>query len=147
MSTQTPTIKKFTGISGGAPSRNKKTSFTPGTLHTDGSAQPHGRRLYTDQKRKTKLPAFTPWKVVLASFLIGICGIIYIGHVFSTQQLLMEVNQLENEYNKALRLYHEQRLIYDRITGPKEIYQHARNQGFVNTGPADQIIYIQSQAK
>ncbi|TVQ01729.1 MAG: hypothetical protein EA359_13405 [Balneolaceae bacterium] len=147
MKVQSPTVKKFTGISGGAPSRNKKNNFSQRTLLTDGSAPPHGRRLHTDQKRKTKLPAFTPWKVVLASFLIGICGIIYIGHVFSTQQLLMEVNQLENEYNRTQRLYHEQRLIYDRMTGPKEIYQHARNQGFVNTGPADQIIYIQSQAK
>lgn len=147
MKIESPAIKKFRGISEGTPSLNKKKRFSPRTLLTDGSAQPHGRRFNTDQKRKTKLPAFTPWKVVLASFLIGICGIIYIGHVFSTQQLLMEVNQLENEYNKALRLYHEQRLIYDRLTGPKEIYQHARNQGFVNTGPADQIIYIQSQVK
>ncbi len=147
MQIQSPPIQKVKGLSAGKPSRNKKDSFSTRTLLTDGSAQPHGRRLYTDQKRKTKLPAFTPWKVVLASFLIGICGIIYIGHVFSTQQLLMEVNQLENEYNKALRLYHEQRLVYDRMTGPKEIYQHARNQGFVNTGPADQIIYIQSQSK
>ncbi|MCC5907597.1 MAG: hypothetical protein JJU13_15395 [Balneolaceae bacterium] len=133
---------RFQGISGGKPSENKKRSLFSKNLHTDGAASPHGRRITDQQTKKNKLPAFTPWKVVLASFLIGICGIFYIGHVFSTQQALMEVNQLENEYNKAKRLYHEQRLVYDRMTGPKEIYQQARSQGFVNAGPADQIIYI-----
>jgi uncharacterized protein (UPF0335 family) len=140
---KSPPKKKSQGISQGKPSRNKTRSFFDMNLHTDGAAIPHGKHIHTDQQtKKTKLPAFTPWKVALASFLIGICGIFYIGHVFSTQQTLMEVNQLENEYNQAKRLYQEQRLIYDRKTGPKEIYQQARSQGFVNAGPADQIIYI-----
>jgi hypothetical protein len=143
MFVQSPSKKKLKGISGGKPSENKKRGFFAKSLQTDGAALPHGRRIHTDQQTKqSKLPAFTPWKVVLASFLIGICGIFYIGHVFSTQQALMEVNQLENDYNKAKRLYQEHRLIYDRMTGPKEIYQQARSQGLVNAGPADQIIYI-----
>lgn len=137
-----PVKTTFKGISGGSPSRNKKRSVFTNSFQSDGAAPSHGRRIHTDQKqKKTKLPAFTPWKVVLASFLIGICGIIYIGHVFSTQQALQELNQLENEYNKAKRLYQEQRLVYDRITGPKEIYHQARVQGFIIAGPADQIIY------
>jgi len=138
-----PTIK---GISGGKPARNKKKDFLSKQSITGGSAPSHGRRIPTPKKR-TKLPVFTPWKVALASFLIGICGIFYIGHIFNTQQAFQEVNQLEVEYNKAQRLYNEKRLTYDRLTGPKEIYQQARQQGFVNAGPADQILYIQSQAK
>jgi hypothetical protein len=52
----------------------------------------------------------------------------------------MEVQQLEREFNQAQRIYEEQRLSYDRLVGPKEIYQKARQQGFINAGPADQII-------
>jgi len=62
--------------------------------------------------------------------------------VFSTQETLREVQQLENSFNKTQRIYNEQRLEYDRMIGPKEIYQKARQQGFINAGPADQIITI-----
>lgn len=144
MFTETFSKQTFKGISKGKPSKNKNRVLFK-KFDTDGSAPSHGRRKRT--KTKTKLPAFTPWKVVLASFLIGTCGILYISHVFNTQQTLLEVNRLEIEHNRAMRLYHEKRLIYDRMTGPKEIYQKAREQGFINAGPADQIISIESEAK
>lgn len=145
MNVITPSKNRRRGISNGQPAKNKKKDFSPKGFNTDGSAPTFGRRKKTEQKNKlSKLPAFTPWKVVLAVFLIGICGIIYISHVFNTQQTLSEVNQLENEYNKALRIYQEKRLAYERLTGPKVIYQKARELGFVNAGPADQIIYIRT---
>ncbi len=128
-------------ISGGKPAERKKKLSD--IFITDGTASSHGRPFANGKKpAKSKLPAFTPWKVILASVVIGICGLIYIGHVFSTQQALMEVQQLENEFNKTQRLYNEKRLEYDRMVGPKQIYQQAREQGFVNAGPADQIIYL-----
>ena len=131
-------------LSGGKPAQNKKKTIFPNGTITGGSSPTHGRRIHQNTpKKKRTLPAFTPWKVILASFLIGVCGILYIGHVFSTQQTLREVQQLEAEYNKAMRLYNEQRLAFDRLVGPKEIYQKAREQGFVNAGPADQIIHLQ----
>lgn len=148
MFVKTPSKNKKKGISGGQPAKNKKSSFFIKGFNTDGSAPTYGRRVKTDPKNKTsKLPAFTPWKIVLAVFLIGICGIIYISHVFNTQQTLTEVNQLEAEYNKALRIYQENRLAYERLTGPKVIYQKARELGFVNAGPADQIIYIRTDTE
>ncbi|PWN06962.1 hypothetical protein [Rhodohalobacter mucosus] len=130
-------------LSGGTPAqRKRKTIFQKGPI-TGGSSPTHGRRIHQDTpKKKRTLPAFTPWKVILASFLIGVCGILYIGHVFSTQQTLLEVQKLEADYNKAMRLYNEQRLAYDRLVGPKEIYQKAQEKGFVNAGPADQIIHL-----
>lgn len=146
MFVKAPSKSSGKGISGGKPARNKSREFSFNSIQTGGSAPSHGRRI-PKAKKRSKLPVFTPWKVALASFLIGICGILYIGHVFNTQQILTEVNQLENEFNKAQRLYHETRLEYDRITGPQQIYQIARRQGFVNAGPADQIIYIQAEAK
>ena len=112
---------------------------------TDGHTSSYGKRINKDAKGKKDnkgLPALTPWKVILASFLIGICGIIYISHVFEMQNTLREVQQLENNYNKAKRLHAEKRLAYDRMVGPKEIYQNAREQGFINAGPADNILIL-----
>jgi len=109
---------------------------------TGGYAPRYGKRIDTTPNKKTTLPVITPWKVILASFLIGVCGILYISHVFSTQQALREVQQLELEYNRAKRLHDEKRLTYDRMIGPKEIYQKARENGFINAGPADQILII-----
>jgi hypothetical protein len=130
-------------LSGGKPAARKRLELFPKGIQTGGSSPNHGRRIHQETpKKKRTLPAFTPWKVILVSFLTGVCGILYIGHVFSTQQVLIEVQQLENEYNRAQRLYNEQRLAYDRMVGPKEIYQKAREQGFINAGPADQVIHV-----
>ena len=107
-----------------------------------GGHLPHGKRKKIEAKGKINLPSITPWKVILTSFLIGICGILYITHVFSLQQSLQEVQQLENEFNQAQRIHVEQRLAYDRMVGPKEIYHRAQEQGFINAGPADQVIIL-----
>ncbi|NBC66528.1 MAG: hypothetical protein GVY07_12860 [Bacteroidetes bacterium] len=147
MNVITPSKNKRKGVSGGKPAKNKKKNFFDKAFNTDGSAPTYGRRIKDPKNKISNLPAFTPWKIVLAVFLIGLCGIIYISHVFNTQQTLTEVNQLEAEYNKALRIYQEKRLTYERLTGPKVIYQKARELGFVNAGPADQIIYIRTDTE
>ena len=126
-------------VSPGKKSSGPKFSFTKNI--TDGYAPKYGKRI-DETPKKTKLPVITPWKVILASFLIGVCGILYISHVFSTQQVLREVQQLEVEYERAKRLHDEKRLTYDRMIGPKEIYQKARENGFINAGPADQILIM-----
>lgn len=141
------TKKNRRGISKGKPAANKsKKSFTEKFI-TGGSAPSYGRRINKTKAKKATLPVFTPWKVLLASFLIGTCGILYIGHVFSTQHLLMEVNQLESEFNQTKRAYDENRLTFDRMTGPKEIYQNARQEGFVNPGTADRILILKSDSR
>ncbi len=110
---------------------------------TGGHIPPYGKRKAKKANpSKINLPSFTPWKVILTSFLIGICGILYITHVFNTQQALEELQMLEREYNKINRLHAEKRLEYDRLIGPKEVYQRARQQGFVNAGPADRVIIL-----
>ncbi|MFU8811698.1 MAG: hypothetical protein ACNA78_01955 [Balneolaceae bacterium] len=121
--------------SGGSAPAGKKT-YT-------GGYPPHGRRVADIPKaKKQSFPSITPWKVILASFLIGVCGLLYIGHVFGTQQVLHEVQQLEAEFNRAQRLHNEKRLEYDRLVGPKEIYDKARREGFINAGPADQVLHV-----
>lgn len=146
MYVKTPEQKTFKGISKGPASNNRRRVPLSNGFKSDGSAPNYGRRVKSTPTKR-KLPVFTPWKVVLASFLIGICGVLYIGHVFDTQQALSEVNQLENEFNRVHRVYNQQRLTYDRLTGPKEIYQQARLIGFVNAGPADQVIIIQQEGR
>lgn len=129
-------------ISGGQPAerKRKKIFSSPGGSR---SSKNYGTRKSASKSReKAILPSFTPWKVILGCFLVGICGLVYINHVFSTQETLIEVQRLENTFNKTQRLYNEQRLEYDRMIGPKEIYQQARQQGFINAGPADQIITV-----
>lgn len=124
-------------LSGGEPAKRKrKRVLGP----RNGSTTSYGRRKSSEPAKKKTKVAFTPWKVILFSVLGAVCGLLYISHVLSTQQTLMEVQQLEREFNQAQRIYEDQRLSYDRMVGPKEIYQKARQQGFINAGPADQII-------
>ncbi|MEX0593383.1 MAG: hypothetical protein WD115_01300 [Balneolaceae bacterium] len=92
--------------------------------------------------RRLILPEIAPWKMILGSLCIGLCGLLYITHLLSTQQLLEEVQTLQHEYNRTHRIYNETKLAYDRVTGPKEIYQRARNAGFVNAGPTDIILNL-----
>ncbi|TVQ66426.1 MAG: hypothetical protein EA360_05735 [Balneolaceae bacterium] len=140
MMIKSPHINSFRGISSGGPAKNKQPKQTDSVKRTAKSST-YGKRIQA-KPSKRKLPVFTPWKVALACFVIGICGILYINHIFSTQAVLQQVNRLEGDYNKAKRIYNEQRLNYDRLTGPKEIYQQARLMGFVNAGPADQILIV-----
>lgn len=110
---------------------------------TDGQSPHNGTRKGAGRLEKSLLPAaITPWKVIFASFLIGVCGILYINHLFTTQQILGEVQQLEAEYNKVRRIHADRKLEYDRMVGPKEIYEQARELGFINAGPADQLLIL-----
>lgn len=94
------------------------------------------------ETRRLVVPSIAPWKMILGSLCIGLCGLLYITHLLSTQQLLEEVQTLQHEYNRTHRIYNETKLAYDRMTGPKEIYQRARDAGFVNAGPTDEILNL-----
>lgn len=96
----------------------------------------------TTPNGKLGIPKITPWKVILGSIIIGIFGLLYLTHVFSTQRLLEEVQILEAEYNRSRAQYDELKLRYDRMIGPAEIYRKAEDQGFINGGPADKVIII-----
>jgi cell division protein FtsL len=108
------------------------------------SAKNYGKRMDSgDEKEKRfSLPALKPWKVILGAVIAGALGILYLNHVFATQKLLQEVNQLEREYNQAKRMHNDYRLSYDRMIGPAEIYEKAKQQGFINGGPAEKIIEV-----
>lgn len=89
------------------------------------------------------LPKIKPWKVIVGAVVLGLLGMLYLKHVFATQELLREVQQLEREYNQAKRLHSNYRLTYDRMIGPAEIYNKANNRGFINGGPAEKVIEVE----
>ena len=106
-------------------------------------SQSHGRPIKEKKKSRISLPKVKPWKVVLGAFIIGGLGVLYLNHVFATQALLQEVQQLEREYNQAKRMHDDYRLTYDLMIGPAEIYDKAKSRGFINGGPAEKIIEVE----
>ncbi len=95
------------------------------------------------EKKRKGFPRVKPWKIILGAFLVGVLGVLYLNHVFATQQLLDEVQQLEDEYNQARRINSEYRLMYDRMIGPAAIYEKAKELGFINGGPAEKVIEVE----
>lgn len=104
-------------------------------------AKANTRKISTP-KISSGFPTVKPGKVILATIIIGIFGFAYLTHVFATQRLLQEVQTMEKEYNKARQMHDELKLSYDRMVGPAEIYQKAKEQGFENGGAADKVIII-----
>lgn len=102
----------------------------------------YGRRIKKEKKSRISLPSIKAWKVVLGAFLIGAFGVLYLNHVFATQELLREVQQLERQYNQAQRMHDDYQLTFDRMIGPAEIYDKAKAEGFINGGPAEKIIEV-----
>ncbi len=87
-----------------------------------------------------KLSAFKPTKIIVFTLVAAIFGFIYLTHVFATQELLGQVQQLQREYEQTQQVHDELKLRYDRMTGPANIYRKARELGFINAGPADQLL-------
>lgn len=106
----------------------------------------YGRRISPkENKKRISFPKLKPWKVILSAVIIGALGVLYLNHLFATQQLLREVQQLEREYNQTKRLHSDHRLTYDRMIGPSEIYEKAKGMGFINGGPAEKVIEVDSR--
>ncbi len=88
------------------------------------------------------MPVVQPWKIILGVIVAGVLGILYIRHIFATQQLLSETERLEQRYEQVRRMHDRYRLTYDRMIGPKEIYDKAKAAGFIDGGPAEKVIEV-----
>lgn len=122
-----------------APKRKKSSSSS-----SRKSTKNYGRRA-KKSKSKLSLPSIAPWKIILGVLVIGLLGMAYLNHVFATQKLLGEVQQLEQQYNQAKRSHDSYRLTYDRMIGPAEISAKAKELGFINGGPADKVIEVETE--
>lgn len=88
------------------------------------------------------IPQVSFWKVLVMSVAAGVFGIGYIHHGFQMQEQLNRVDSLELQMERTRRVFTEKQIRYDRLTGPKEIYQKAQEAGFVSSGPANQSIPV-----
>lgn len=126
---------------------NKRKKSSEGSKQSSKSKKKvYGKRVNNNGKKsRFSLPKVTlkPWKVILGAVVLGILGMLYLNHVFATQELLREVQQLEREYNQAKRLHGSYQLTYDRMIGPAEIYDKAKENGFINGGPAEKVIEVE----
>lgn len=105
----------------------------------------YGKRIKEEEngEKRFSLPSLKPWKVIVGALVLGALGVLYLSHVFATQELLHEVNQLERKYNRAKRMHRDYKLTYDRLIGPTNIYEKAKKQGFINGGPAEKVIEVE----
>ncbi|MFU8861362.1 MAG: hypothetical protein ACNA8K_13170 [Cyclonatronaceae bacterium] len=81
-------------------------------------------------------------RLILWTLILGVLGYGYITHVFATQQLNSEVNELRRQFENVQANHASKALTYDRMTGPAEVYRRARELGFIDPGPADHVIII-----
>ncbi len=128
--------------------RKKKKSKKKSARCTSGSGgRVYGKRVRKKKGKKNRIPfpKVKPWKVITGAIVLGLLGMLYLKHVFATQELLREVQQAEREYNQTKRLHSNYRLTYDQMIGPAEIYNKAKGLGFINGGPAEKVIEIEAE--
>ena len=127
------------------PNRRKVTpkKGKNGSKRTNGkSSKSHGKKIKNEHKLFS-LGQVQPWKIILGVIVAGVLGLFYLKHVFATQELLAEVEQLEQQYEQIKRKHDYYRLTYDRMIGPKEIYDKAKAAGFIDGGPAEKVIEVE----
>ncbi|PTM09766.1 MAG: hypothetical protein DA443_07915, partial [Bacteroidetes bacterium] len=94
---------------------------------------------------RNKKQGLKAWKVIAWSLGVGLAGFLYISHQYQTQQTLLEVRGLEKSYRQSLLHVQDLQMQLDRVTGPKEIYQKAREQGFVNAGTDHRVLKVEGE--
>lgn len=132
--------------------------MAPGTARTAGTvASASGARGGHHSTRKdtatrnartstrNKKQGLKAWKVIAWSLGVGLAGFLYISHQYQTQQTLLEVRGLEKSYRQSLLQVQDLQMQLDRVTGPKEIYQKAREQGFVNAGTDHRVLKVEGE--
>lgn len=117
------------------PSQIFVTNGSNGNAESNGTSRTHGTR-----KNHKKSSLWSPWKLMLLSIALGVVGSIYLTHVFQTQTILREVQQLRRNYERVQRVNTDARRNYDRMTGPVEVYRQAGQIGMINGGAADPVI-------
>ena len=141
-------VASASGARGGA-------GMAPGTARTAGSVASardghHSTRKDTATRNartstRIKKQGLKAWKVIAWSLGVGLAGFLYISHQYQTQQTLLEVRGLEKSYRQSLLQVQDLQMQLDRVTGPKEIYQKAREQGFVNAGTDHRVLKVEGE--
>ena len=85
---------------------------------------------------------WSPGRLIVYSLLFGLAGSMYLTHVFQTQSILSEVQQLRREHERAQRILNDTRRTYDASTGPAEVYRRAESLGLISGEATDPILHI-----
>jgi len=123
--------------------KNKRNNSSKKAAQKANKSKKSDERMAGESQDSASFFKIKPWKVILAGIVLGLLGMFYLKHVFATQKLWREVQQVEREYKQVKRLNNSYRLTYDRMIGPAEIYDKAKNKGFINGGPAEKVIKIE----
>lgn len=139
--------RKAPGSNGNGSYPNGKGISKTGNGTASSGRPVYGKRVKngTGKSAGFSLPKLKPWKVILGAIVIGALGVLYLNHVFATQELLREVQVLERDFNDARRTNADYRLIYDRMIGPANIYEQAKSLGFINGGPAEKVLEVEGE--
>ena len=124
---------------------NKAPSVRPGSMVYGNGRRTSGTNGSTgkDSKRDSRSGRWwSPGRLIVYSLLFGLAGSLYLTHVFQTQSILSEVQQLRREHERVQRIFNDTRRTYDANTGPAEVYRRAESLGLVSGGAADPILYI-----
>ncbi len=116
------------------------------TSATNGKIKPksHGsfKKPGPAKGKNSKQTLWSPWKLILFSVMAGIAGLLYLTHVFQTQDMLREVQELRRDYERTHRIYVDTRRNYERVTGPAEVYRRAESAGMISGGAMDPVIIL-----
>lgn len=93
-----------------------------------------------DAALKKFIESVTPAKMIIGSLIIGVLGYFYISHVFYMQRLHAEVLRLRSVHAQVRLDQLNTQLTYERMTGPADVYQRARQIGLIDGGPADNLL-------
>ncbi len=93
-----------------------------------------------DAAIRKAIASITPFRMIVATLILGVFGFLYISHVFYMQQLHTEVNQLRTQFEQVRIDQLNTQLTYERLTGPAEVYLRSRQLGLIDGGPADRIL-------
>lgn len=84
--------------------------------------------------------SIAPGYIMLWSVIFGICGYVYISHVFTTQRLLVETREARQELERTELLYENRALQFEQMSGPSEVLRRAETMDLENFGPHDYVI-------
>jgi hypothetical protein len=90
----------------------------------------------------TWLDAMSTARFVVIILAVATLFTLYVGHVFATQDLLTDVQQLRNEQLALEMTFDKLEGEYHRVTGPEEVFAAARDLGLqdqLQEGPPIQI--------
>ncbi|MDI6401403.1 hypothetical protein QLX67_05305 [Balneolaceae bacterium ANBcel3] len=134
-----PTTRKTIRPNAYAPEKDRSAKLDMVVVPKKGATEKNGRS-ETKQNNHKKTPLWSPWKLMLFALVFGLMGMLYLTHVFQTQEQLREVQLLRMEHERAMRIHTNARREYDRMMGPSEVYRRAESLGMIHGGATDPVI-------